>query len=89
MDRMDAPGCSESPHATQERSGACCPYINLEDPRCARWHTIDFLEHALDHCAGNYRACAIYQSFHEARIPITIHGRGARFSVSGLQTAPR
>lgn len=38
-----------------------CPLIEKADARCAEHLTLDNLVHAFTICAGNYRACPIYQ----------------------------
>jgi len=51
-----------------------CPYLNLDDPRCARHHTLATLDVAFGQCLGAYRTCTIYHALQRSMTPITCHG---------------
>ena len=37
-----------------------CPFLNTSDDRCADHLTLENIECALEHCAGEYENCPIY-----------------------------
>jgi hypothetical protein len=40
--------------------GGECPFVNLEDPRCAAHLTLNDMGYAFDHCFDNFGRCEVY-----------------------------
>jgi hypothetical protein len=40
--------------------GRHCPFLNRADARCARHFSLEQLQHAFEHCFGQYEACGVY-----------------------------
>lgn len=40
--------------------GEHCPFLNRSDRRCSSFLSLDRINHAFDHCFGEYKACPVY-----------------------------
>ena len=40
--------------------GEHCPFLNRSDRRCASFLSLDRINHAFDHCFGEYKTCPMY-----------------------------
>ncbi|MDX1682394.1 MAG: hypothetical protein R3336_04670 [Phycisphaeraceae bacterium] len=65
----------------------CCPYINLDDARCARHFTLGRLERAFSVCVGAYRECPIHDEIREQQARLTIRGRTVPYSRNAATSA--
>ena len=65
----------------------CCPFINLEDPRCAKHFKLSRLDEALSLCLSNHHACSIYHALVNRR-PVVL-SLGARPQPGGASGAVR
>ena len=57
-----------------------CPFIDLNDPRCAKHFTLSRLEEAFSLCFGNHHDCSVYHRLATQQatfIGITIAGKQA------------
>ena len=64
-------------HGIESETG-CCPFIDLNDPQCARHFKLSGLSQAFGLCLGNYHGCPIYHGLADSRgpvIPLTVAGR--------------
>ena len=58
-----------------------CPFINLDDPRCAGHFSLSRVDEAFETCLNKHKSCPTFhqllsgQSHEQAPIPITIAGR--------------
>ena len=70
---------------TTRKLDGSCPYINLDDSRCAKHFTLGHLTQAFHVCLDGYAACPTYQQlraeeqgyrFHsQPQVRLTISGR--------------
>jgi len=54
-----------------------CPFLDLDDPRCARHFSLGRMEEAFDTCFGRHQCCATYyriQAEQRAHIRLTLFG---------------
>lgn len=63
-----------APHAAN-----ACPYLELDDHRCAANLTLEHLNEAFDLCMGGYRGCQVYYKLLREKPPAlisaTCHGK--------------
>ena len=47
--------------------GPHCPFLNRSDSRCSDKFCLDHLQHAFEHCFGEYKACSVYRELLDER----------------------
>jgi len=76
---------------------ASCPFLERDDPRCARRFTLSHLEEAFDYCLSRYTECPSYHQLQQEAPggepeslpqPITIFGRRVERFVRDARPAP-